>query len=217
MSYTEVKYEMFGTLYSINKQLQILNRLPVLGFDVETRSMYTQEEVKEANKLLKKPEDIHPDHLIHVKQVARSSGLSNPRIILTTHFIFGLSEDEAIIFVAHDQRTETVIWDWLVKYKGKLLVHNSGFDLKICYQRTGRLPVDYEDTQLLAKCYINNAIVWKGKTGLKELMGGYYNPKWSLFEDYNIRNLKDKQFLDYCAIDGAAVVKLWNQLQEYTP
>jgi hypothetical protein len=217
MSYIEVKYEVFGTLYSINKQLQILNRLPVLGFDVETRSMYTQEEIKEAKKLLKKPEEIHPDHLIHVKQVARSSGLSNPRIILTTHFIFGLSENEAIIFIAHDQRAEIVIWDWLVKYKGKLLIHNTGFDLKICYQRTGRLPADYEDTQLLAKSYINNAIDWKGKTGLKELMGGYYNPKWSLFEDYNIRNLRDKQFLDYCGIDGVSVVKLWNQLQEYTP
>lgn len=215
MSYIKVKYEVFSTLYHINKQLKALNKIPVLGFDVETRSIYPQEQVKEAIALLKHPDEIHSDHLIHVKQVARSSGLSNPRIIRTTHFIFGLTEDESVIFIANDDNTESAIWDWLVRYKGKLLVHNTGFDLKICYQRTGKLPLDYEDTQLLAKCYVNNADSWKAKVGLKVLMGGYYDPKWSMFEDYNIRNLRDEQFLEYCAIDGGAVVKLWDQLKEY--
>ena len=215
MSYTKVKYEVFNTLYNINKELRKLSKLPVLGFDVETRSAYSVEEIEEAKALLKKPEEVDPDHLIHVKQVARSSGLSNPAIIVTTHFIFGLSEDETVILISHDERTEKAIWNWLVKYQGKLLIHNTGFDLKICYQRTKQIPVDYEDTQLLAKCYINNAENWKAKVGLKVLMGSYFNPKWSMFEDYNIRNLNDKEFLDYCAIDGAAVVMLWNQLKEY--
>ena len=132
MSYIKVKYEVFNTLYNINKKLRELNKLTILGFDVETRSTYTQEEVKEAKDLLKHPELIEPEHLINIKQVARSSGLSHPSIIVTTHFIFGLSEDESVILIAQDPRVEKAIWEWVVRYKGKLIVHNSGFDLKIC-------------------------------------------------------------------------------------
>jgi hypothetical protein len=211
----DVQYRVFNTMYSINKILRKLNTYPILGFDVETRSIYAQEEIVDAKKLLKHPELVIPDKLILLKQIARSSGLSNPRIIRTTHFIFGLGVNDSIILVAHDAKTESAIWNWLIWYQGKLLIHNSGFDLKICYQRTGQFPKDYEDTQLLAKTYINNADVWKAKVGLKELVGDYYDPKWSLFDDYNVKNLNDKKFLDYCAIDGGAVVLLWNQLEEY--
>lgn len=217
MSYIKVKYEVFNTLFSIRKKLKELNKIRVLGFDTETRSAYSQEEIKEAKHLLKKPELVDPEYLIDIKLVARSSGLSHPSIIRTTHFIFGISEDESVILVAPDSKTEMLLWEWVANYTGKFLIHNSSFDLKICYQRTGKLPVDFEDTQLLAKCFINNAENWKSKVGLKELMGGYYNPRWSMYEDYNIKNLNDKDFLEYCAIDGGSVVKLWYQLKDYKP
>ncbi len=93
-----------------------------------------------------------------------------------------------------------------------MLIHNTGFDLRICYHRTGKLPLDYEDTQLLAKTYVNDADVWKAKVDLKSLMGDQYDPKWSLFADYNVKNLNDKHFLDYAAIDGASVCLLWRQI-----
>jgi len=217
VSIISVRYTVHNTLYSITKELRRLRLTPVLGFDVECRSAYTAEEIQEAKDLLKKPELLDAAHIVHMKLVAKSSGLSYPSIIRTTHFIFGLSEEESVILIAHDDKTEMLIWNWLVEYKGKLLIHNAMFDLKICKERTGRLPVDFEDTMLLAKTYINNAENWKAKTGLKELVGGYYTPKWSMFEDYNIKNFNDPNFLQYCAIDGAAVVKLWNQLKEHKP
>lgn len=215
MSFIKVTYEVYGTLFKINKVLKQLENYNVLSFDVETRSSYSTSEVQEAKDLLKQPETINPEYLILVKQVAKSSGLSCPQLIHTTHFIFGISETKSIILVAPDKKTETALWNWVVSYAGKLLIHNTGFDLKICYQRTGRFPVDYEDTQLLAKCYINNADNWKAKTGLKVLMGTYYDPKWTLFENYDVKNLMDKDFLKYCAIDGCSTVKLWNQLGEF--
>lgn len=215
MSHIKVDYTVFNTLYNIKKELKVLETFPVLGFDVETRSAYTPEEIKEAKKLLKAPDLIHPDHLINIKQVAKSSGLSNPSIILTTHFIFGLSENKTVILIAQDTKTEKMLWEWVANAENKLLIHNTGFDLKICWQRTGKLPVNFEDTQLLSKLYLNNAENWKSRVGLKVLMGSYYNPKWSLFEDYSVKDLNNKDFLEYCAIDGASVVKLWNQLQEY--
>ena len=208
MSYLKVTYEVYNTLFKINKVLKKLNTHSILAFDVETRSAYSQKEVKEAKDLLKHPELIKPEYLILVKQVAKSSGLSCPQLIHTTHFIFGLSETESVILIAPDKKTEVALWNWVVQYKGKLLIHNTGFDLKICYQRTGQFPVDYEDTQLLAKCYMNNAENWKARTGLKLLMGQYYDPKWSLFEDYNVEKLNNKDFVSYCSIDGAAVVNM---------
>jgi len=215
MSYNTVNYQVYNTLYSINKILRVLNEHKILGFDVETRSIYTAEQVKEAKELLKHPKNINPCFLINVKKVAKSSGLSHPTLIRTTHFIFGITSTESVILIAHDEKTEMAIWNWIVKYKGKFLIHNSGFDLKICYQRTGKLPVNFEDTQLIAKCYINNADNWKAKVGLKVLMGGYYNPKWSMYEDYNIKNINDTDFLEYCAIDGSSVVMLYRLLQEH--
>ncbi len=210
----EVECIVFNTLWNINKILKDLNSVSLLGFDVETRSIYSLEEIKEAKGMLKHPELINPEDLILVKQVAKSSGLSCPQLIQTTHFVFGLSERKSIICIAHDARTERAIWNWLVKYPGKLLIHNTGFDLKICYQRTGKFPKDYEDTELLAKTFINDADVWKAKVGLKVLMGDLYNPKWSLFADYDVKNFNDPNFLDYAAIDGAAVYLLWRQLNE---
>ena len=214
MSFIVVSYRVYNTLYNINKVLRELNTHSVLGFDVETRSIYTQEEIKEAKALLKKPELVDEDYLILVKQVARSSGLSCPKLIRTTHFVFGLSEEESIILIAGDEKIEAAIWKWVAKYKGTLLVHNTGFDFKICYDRTGVIPSNFEDTQLLAKTFINNAKNWKAKTGLKILVGDYYQPEWALFENYNPKSLNDKKFLDYAAIDGAAVCLLWRHLNE---
>lgn len=210
----KVEYESYASMYSILQVLKGLMKYQLLAFDVETRSIFPQEEIKKAKALLKHSELVSPEDLIAVKQVARADGLSTPVLVRTTHFVFGLSKSTSIVLIAQDAKTEMAIWNWVVKYPGKLLIHNTGFDLKICYQRTGKFPIDYEDTQLLAKTYINDAENWKSRVGLKILMGSSYDPKWMLFEDYNVANLKNKNFLDYAAIDGAAVQLLWSQLNE---
>jgi hypothetical protein len=199
-------------MYTINKMLKTLNLRDIISFDVETRSVYSKANIAEAKNLLKSPELVHPDYVVFLKQVARSSGLSFPSLIKTTHFIFGTSKSDAVVIIAHDKKTEIVLWNFVVNFKGKLLIHNAGFDLKICHQRTNRFPVNFEDTQLLAKCYINHCDTWKSKVGLKSLMGSYYIPKWSLFEDYDVKNLNNQDFLTYASIDGAATYYLYELL-----
>lgn len=201
-------------MYAINKVLKKLSKTSILGFDVETRSVYSKENIAEAVKLLKEPELVATDYLVFLKQVARTTGLSFPPLVKTTHFIFGLSREESVILIAPDKKTEERLWNWLVNYKGKLLIHNTGFDLKICHHRTNKFPVDFEDTQLLSKCYLNNSNSWKAKVSLKHLMSYYYDPKWSMFDDYDIKNLRDDKFLDYAAIDGAAVYYLYELLED---
>jgi hypothetical protein len=159
-------------------------------------------------------DDLNSEDLRISKVVSRCSGLSHPSITKTTHAIFGLSEDESIVFVINDKKTEQYIMDWIVEFEGKLIIHNSLFDLKLVHHRTGRFPKDIDDTQLLARCLINHTQDWECKTGLKHLMGEYYDPKWTMIESYDIVDLKNTEFLRYCAIDGASTMKLWNDLQE---
>ena len=209
----KVNYTLYSSVYSIRKKLPSVFKKPVLSFDVETRSVYDKNLRQEAKAYLK--EDNPVDDLYkQAKLVEASSGLSYPSIIKTTHFIFGESRDTSHVVVCDNDDLELEIWQMVAEYKGVFLVHNSLFDLKILYQRTKKLPLKFIDTALIVKCYINHVDIWKAKTGLKELMGDYYNPKWVLTDDYEPKNLKDPKFIMYAATDGAATFYLWEIIQE---
>ena len=212
LEHIHVNYKLYNTDFTIQKALHKLDDLPMISYDCETQALYSIEEKAEAKDLLKG--DLSYEDKKLCKLVARSSGLSNPRLIKVTHFIFGLSKSESIICIANNRRTEIMIFNWLSKFKGKVIIHNSLFDLKIMYERIGKLPLDYEDSMLLAKTLINNVDDWQAKVGLKDLMESQFDPKWSLFANYDVVNLKDKAMLDYAAIDGAATYKLWEDIQE---
>ncbi len=212
LEHIQVSYKLYTTQYGIKTALESLNSASMISFDLETQSLYSLEEKAEAKDLLKG--DLSYQDTKLCKLAARSSGLSNPRLIKVTHFIFGLSQDESIICIANNRKTEVMIFNWLATYKGKVLIQNALFDLKIMYERINKLPADYEDTQLLAKSLINNVDDWQAKTGLKHLMSSYYDPKWELIETYDIQNYKDENFLRYASIDGAATFKLWEDIQE---
>jgi len=108
-----------------------------------------------------------------------------------------------------------MICDWVAEYKGKLLIHNTLFDLKLIYHRTGgKLPLDIEDTQLLARTLVNDADDFQCRTGLKVLAGEYYDPSWTNIETYDVVDFKNPAFLKYCAIDACAVWKVWDLIQE---
>lgn len=215
MSHKKVTHNLTTTSYGITNKLVSLLRMPELSFDTETRSVYTKAEVKSAKVMLKNESEIFQEDLKLVKLVARSSGLSYPSLIKTTHFIFGLSDNHSEVIIANSMHEEMLLWNFVTTYPGKLVIHNSMFDLKICMQRTGKLPKNFVDTMLLAKTLINNSDIWKSKVGLKDLMGTQYDPKWSLYNDYDIDNLKDDDFISYCAIDGAATLALYKELTEY--
>lgn len=212
-SYIEVKYTVYSTMYTAMKALESLPNL--ISFDLEVQSIYTPEERAEAKELLKCcTEDMHGEDIRLTKLVRNSSGLSHPKITKVTHFIFGISREESIIVICDDHRLELAIMNWVVNYKGKLITHNSLYDLKIVHQRTGKFPEDFEDTQLLAKCLINDTQDWQSKTGLKHIMSSYYDPRWQLFEDYDSTDYRNEAMLNYAAIDGAATYYLWEILQE---
>lgn len=210
-----VSYQVYSTPWSINEKLVELTDNETMSFDIETKGVYSKAQRKEAIMLL---EEGHLDEYHHklVSVVANNSGLSFPSLVETTHFIFGFSRGSSIVIVPPNRHIELRIWDWLRNYRGKLLIHNALFDLKVMYHRIGDLPHDYEDTALMLKTLINNSDVWKAKVGLKDQMADYYSPAWSLFDEYEPDNPKNPKFLEYGAIDGAATFYLYQLILEHS-
>jgi len=205
-----MRYKVISTIYEARKALEAIT--DPIGFDLETRSIYSKEDRALAKTLLSDDKSIQELNPLAV--VESSSGLSHPSIIRVTHIIISLSEEFSYIFIS-DDKLEKFIFDWLVTTDIKIIIHNSSFDLKIVHHRTGKFPKDFEDTQQLAKVLINDCNNYNSRTGLKVLVGSHYPPKWSIKEetDYEVEDLRDKDFLEYCAIDGIAILYLWKELQ----
>ncbi|WAK44668.1 hypothetical protein vBAmePPT11V19_00042 [Alteromonas phage vB_AmeP_PT11-V19] len=193
---------------------EILDAHKTVAFDVETRSIYPKYEKEEAKQYLAENEEKNDTYRL-AQLVVNSSGLSNPSIVRTTHFIIGVSFSMSYIFIATDEATELMIWKILSNYKGLMIIHNALFDLRIMFNRVSKMPTNIVDTSLLAKCFINHVNVWKAKVGLKDLMGEFYDPTWTKFKDYEPTDLKDPRFLEYAAIDGAATYHLHEKLNEW--
>jgi hypothetical protein len=202
------------TPWQIHKKLIELSDIRLMSFDIETKGLYSHDQRKEALQLLDQNVDLYTHKLASV--VANNSGLSFPSLVRTTHFIFGLSNSHSVILIPQNKHGEMLVWNWLKKYTGKLLIHNSLFDLKVMYHRVRTLPKNYDDTALMAKTLVNNSDVWKAKIGLKDLMGGYYHPSWALFEAYEPEDDLNEDFINYAAIDGAATYYLHQLIQEKT-
>ncbi len=210
----KVDYEVYSTAYSIRKHLpKLLAANKVMSFDVETRSIYDAEQREDAKEYLKELPTSDP-YYKQAMMVSNSSGLSFPSLVRTTHFIFGENINKSHIFICTDDSLELYIWGMVAGYTGKWLIHNSLFDLRICYQKVGKLPKNYDDTMLMVKGLINHVNIYKAKTSLKELVGHKYPPAWSLYNDYEPTNLKNKSFLDYCAYDTSAVWALYELILE---
>jgi hypothetical protein len=211
MDHIIVTYEAHSTAYSIRRALIELSKHSLMSFDTETKGVYSKEERKIAMKALET--DLSSKDRKIASLIAFNSGLSYPSLVNVTHFVFGLTESKSIILIPPNDNTELLIWSWMTNYCGMLAIHNTLFDLKLMYHRTGALPRHYEDTQLMAKTLINNSAVWKAKVGLKDIMGSYYDPKWVLMNDYEPDNPREKSFLHYAAIDGAATYKLYQMIK----
>jgi len=213
-NFIQVENIVLSSTYKIRNTLpKIFKDNDMLSLDVECRTVYTKPERDEAKAYLKDAATSDP-YYKQARVVSASSGLSYPSIVRTTHFIFGISKNKVYTIICKTPEMELFIWELIADYVGTFLIHNTGFDLKICYERTGKLPKNIVDTMLLAKCLINHVNIWKAKTGLKELVGDYYPPSWSLFEDYEPADLKGEKFLKYCGYDGSAVWTVYELMKE---
>lgn len=183
-----------------------------IACDFEAASRYTEQEKEQFKQQLETAPRLEK-HLL--KQKIDSNGLSHPSLSQLTHLSLAYSETEAFVFIFDNKELLDYALNWLVTTDKKQIWHNLCFDGKHIFYNTGKLPKDYEDSQILAKTLLNHVDNTKSATGLKHLMG-YKFGSWSVSADYfSLEQMYNPELLHYAAIDACATLTLWNEIQSY--
>lgn len=183
-----------------------------IACDFEAASRYTEQEKEQFKQQLETAPRLEK-HLL--KQKIDSNGLSHPSLSQLTHLSLAYSETEAFVFILDNKELQDYALNWLVTTDKKQIWHNLCFDGKHIFYNTGKLPKDYEDSQILAKTLLNHVDNTKSATGLKHLMG-YKFGSWAVSADYfSLEQMYNPELLHYAAIDACATLTLWNEIQSY--
>lgn len=100
--------------------------------------------------------------------------LTLPHFNPLTMLSIGWNLLKSTVIVFKDKEIHDYVLNWLVTTKVKQVWHNALFDWKFIKYHTGKLPINYEDSQLLAAVYNNNTDSAKRISGLKAIAGTLY-------------------------------------------
>jgi len=213
---TQVDYTFSDNLNTIIQVLTSLEkRYDIIACDFEGCSRYTNHEKAVFKRYLKiYKEQLPKEEVRQITQFIESDGLSHPSLTYITHFQVAWNDHESFVAILPTERHRRWVFRWLVKTKIKQIWHNLSFDGKHIMHHTGKLPQNFEDTEVLAKTLLNHVETYKAKTGLKELMGYKYS-NWGLSSDiFNLNNIYDETLLKYSAIDACATYALYEEIME---
>lgn len=204
-----VEYEWtndYNTAYTWLKQLPDL-----FAADFEVASKYTEKE-KELFKYRLNHRKLTDEEYRLNLQALVSDGLSYPSLTVVTHLSVGWSDRDSKVIVCNNDRIRNLIFSFLTTTDKKQIWHNASFDFKHIYYHTGKIPKNYIDTQLLAKCILNDADSFKDKTGLKELMAYAYGDWGISKENFTLEEMYDVNMIRYAATDSPATYKLYQDI-----
>lgn len=204
------------TYQSTNNAFQAslwLRKLPsTVAIDFEAASQWSDEVKQTYREQLVNDDSLTISQRRIIQQRIDSDGLSHPSLSQITHMSLAISDSEAYVFIVDNPIIERMLMRWLITTNIKQIWHNAGFDFKLIMYRTGKCPLNYEDTQIQTKCLINHCENQKSKTGLKELMGHRYG-SWGISEDnFNISQMYEPKVLLYAATDACATYSIHEQL-----
>ena len=100
--------------------------------------------------------------------------LTLPHFNPLTMLSIGWNLLKSTVIVFKDDAIRDYVLNWLVTTNVKQVWHNSTFDFKFIKYHTDKLPINYEDSQLLAAVYNNNVDSAKRISGLKSISGTLY-------------------------------------------
>ena len=205
-----VNYEYTNNLY---KAKQWLNNLPDLfAADFEVASKFTKKQ-KEVLKLRLENCYNNEKQRILLQQIT-SDGLSHPSLTYITHLSIGWTDRDSYVIVCDTEQIRELILNFLITTNKLQLWHNSIFDFKHIKYHTNVIPLNYLDTQLLARSILNDADSFKDRTGLKELMSYAYG-SWAVAkESFTLEEMWDENMLRYTATDPCATYKLYQDILE---
>lgn len=213
---TKVEYTSSNNLFTI---IETLNRLEkeydVLGCDFESCSRYSDEEKEEMKEFLEKNEEtLDREEKRQIRQFIESDGLSHPSLTYITHFQVAWNDHESFVAILDTEQKRKTVFRWIVKTKVKQIWHNLSFDGKHIMYHTGKLPQNFEDTEVLSKTLLNHVETYKAKVGLKELMGYKYG-SWAISKDaFNLSQIYDEELIKYAATDPCACFSLYEEIME---
>jgi len=206
----KVNYQSTSNPFLAQKWLSALPDFFAADFEVANK--YTEEQRIAFTHIV----DTSTDKLERITAQSKldSNQLGHPSHNELTHLQVAWSESEAYVFILDNRSILNVILNFLIKTKSKQVWHNASYDFKYIQYLTGKFPINYEDTQILAKTILNHVDVFKARTGLKHLAGHRYGA-WGISSDnFTKEQMYDPNVLLYAATDACATYWLWTEIQD---
>ena len=194
--------------------IQWLRELPDLfAADFEVSIKYTPEQLQAYKEELENVQSKRRSN--ELKSILSATALDHPSHTCLTHFSCAWSESDAFVLVLDNDKIRNILLNFLVTTTKTQIWHNASFDFKHIYHYTGKFPLNYEDSQIRAKCILNHVETYKAKTGLKELAGHKYG-SWGISSDnFNLSQIHDPKVIEYAAIDAASTFWLYHSIGAY--
>ena len=152
---------------------------------------------------------------IELRAKINATALDHPSHCQITHCSIAYSDNEAYVFIFDNPKITSRVLNYLTHSNQKMILHNASYDFKHLQFHTGQMPLNYEDSAILAKCILNHCDKTKATVGLKELAGKWYG-EWAISPDnFDLSQMHDLKVLLYAATDSCATFKLYHSMRTY--
>jgi len=208
----KVTYKSTTSAYTANQWLHSLPDL--IACDFEAAIKYTSNQLAEWQRQLDE-EDLSKLERKHLESLLSATALDHPSHVVITHLQIAISETESYVLILDNKKITDLVLTFLVTTTKKQIWHNASYDFRLIYYFTGKMPLNYEDTALRAKCILNHVEIYQAKVGLKQLAGAHYGA-WAISPDhFTVDQMYDEKVLLYAATDSCATYWLWYSINRH--
>ena len=209
-----VNFESTNNILVADSWLRQLDTHPLISCDFEVAIRYTQADLDSFQSIIDSPTSTHLERR-SAQAKLRATALDHPSHTTITHLSAAWSESDAYVFIIDSPKLLRRILTWLTTTTTRQIWHNASYDFRQIHYRTGKFPLNYEDSQLLAKCILNHVETFKAKSGLKDLAAHWFGD-WGLSADnFSLAQMYEPHVLRYAATDACATFKLFSSMQSY--
>jgi DNA polymerase I-like protein with 3'-5' exonuclease and polymerase domains len=211
MQTIKVNYKSTTNATIANRWLRSLPDFFAADFEVAVK--YLPEELEQF--ALQKEQSTSKREQITLQSKLKATPLGHPSHCQLTHLSIAWSPSDSFVLVLDNPAITNIALRFLTTTPKKQIWHNAGYDFRQMMYFSGHVPLNYEDTQILAKCLMNHVESYKADTKLKSLMGNQYG-SWGISADhFTLAQMYDDTNIRYAATDACATYKLWLDLQDY--
>ncbi len=211
----KVTSEYIETLEEVKALIKKLEKYDILGCDFEAATKYTDTQ-REILKTAATSDKYGFFEHVAATAALQATALDHPAHVKVTHFSVAWSTSESVVVILSSDAVTELVMDWLVSTDIKQVWHNASYDFRLIYYATGKVPKNYEDSQIFAKTVLNHVENAKSGTGLKDLAGSVYG-NWGLDDEsmFSLEHMYDEKLLRYAGIDSCATLWVWGQLVKH--